>query len=160
MLPTLPGDPPGHPDTALIQENEETLLFPQMFHNAQSLWDSQLLPTQGALGAPRFAISGLPVLGSRDRLPWDKNSASLGSASGRRQLDLEAVCAQLDRTVNLGWGSSQACGLTGLSTLKLGSHRQRSQSWTSPSARVWSGAVDLGHSVGWDMTGQGGMEWD
>lgn len=88
---------------------------------------------------------------------------------------MEPVCAQLDRTVPLGWGSSQAYGLTGLSTLKLGSHRQRSQSWTSPSAKVWSGAVVLGHSVGWDkvgwvrmgcdgivwdMIGQSGMEWD
>lgn len=106
-----------------------------------------------ALGAPRFAISGLPVLGSRDTLPWDDTHASLGSASGRRQLDSEAVCAQLDRTVVLGWGSSQACGLTGLSTLKLGSHRQRSQSWTSPGAKVWSGLWTWGtrwDGVGWN----------
>lgn len=89
------------------------LLFLQKFHNAQSLWDSPLLPAQGALGAPRFAISGLPVLGGRDRFPWKETSASLGSVLGMRQLDLEDVCAQLDRTVHLGWGSSQACGLTG-----------------------------------------------
>lgn len=110
VLPTLPGNPPGHPDTVLIQEKGETLLFPQMFHNTQSPWDSLLLPIQGALGAPRFVISALPVLGSRDRLPWDETPASLGSVLGRRQLDSEAVCAQLDRTVHLGWGSSQACG--------------------------------------------------
>lgn len=63
VLPTLPGDPPGHPKTASIWENGETLLFPQMFHNAQSPWESLFLPTWGLQWL--WELPGLPSLVSQ-----------------------------------------------------------------------------------------------